>query len=143
MELSLHELQDFAKKLVAELPTYPGPHAHVLGLRGELGAGKTTLAQLIARELGVTEPVTSPTFTLVQVYPILRAPFTRFVHIDAYRLDPEDSDTIGWEEYVRDPSNFIVVEWPENLHGFPEDAATITLTVKDENSRHVSYNAQS
>lgn len=139
VELSLAELALFAKRFVAELPDEPGPRAHVVGLKGELGAGKTTFAQLVAKELGVEESVTSPTFTIVQPYAIDHPPFARLVHVDAYRLSPADPDTIGWASYVRDPSNIILVEWPENLAGFPDDAAVLSFTITGEDTRALHH----
>jgi len=139
MKLSLTELENFAKAFVAELPKSPGVQAHVVGLKGELGAGKTTFVQMVANELGITDSVTSPTFVLARVYPIDHPPFERFVHIDAYRLSLEDKDTIGWRTYVEDPRNFIMVEWPEHLRDFPTDAATLSFVVVDQHTRRLNH----
>jgi tRNA threonylcarbamoyladenosine biosynthesis protein TsaE len=79
-------------------------------IAGELGAGKTTLVQAIARGYGVTEAVTSPTFALVHVY---RAARSDVYHLDLYRLrDERDLLQIGWEEMIEAPA-LILVEWPE------------------------------
>ncbi len=85
--------------------------ADVVCLFGSLGAGKTTFAQGIARGLGVTANVTSPTFNLVSEYEG-RVPF---FHIDAYRLhNIEEAYSIGLEEYFYS-GGVTVVEWPENI----------------------------
>ncbi len=139
MELSLADLADFARKIVVELPEQKGKRAHIIGLKGELGAGKTTLVQMIAKELGIQNPVTSPTFVIVQAYPIAHPVFSRLIHIDAYRVTPKDAHTIGWDSYVADSTNLMLVEWPENIPEFPKDAAVITLEVTGENSRMISY----
>src|ERR1700741_1595530 len=68
-------------------------HALLVTLSGELGAGKTSFTQGLARALGVSEPITSPTFVLEKVYELSNQPFSRLVHIDAYRLDGEKSLT--------------------------------------------------
>jgi len=82
----------------------------VISLSGELGAGKTTLAQSICAGYGVEEPVTSPTYSLVHRYD---APKSVVVHIDLYRLDNESQLTnIGWDEIMSEPA-LVIVEWPE------------------------------
>lgn len=141
MELSLEELADFAKEFVAELPQVPGPSAHIVGLKGELGAGKTTFVQLVARELGVADTVGSPTFVIAKTYPIDHAPFSRLVHIDAYRLASGEESGIGWTAYASDPANLVFVEWPENLTGFPSDAATLAFAVTGEKTRTILHHA--
>lgn len=80
-------------------------------LMGELGAGKTTLVQAICRGLGVTEPVTSPTFALIHEYV---APRVRVVHCDLYRLETErDVASLGLDDVLADPHAILLVEWPE------------------------------
>lgn len=140
MLVPLGKLASFAHDFVETLPKKEGTRAHVVGLSGDLGAGKTTFVQHVARELGVTDAVTSPTFVIAERYPITHAPFTSLVHIDAYRLEPNEASTIGWNEFTSDPTNLVLVEWPENLgDGFPKDAPLLTFTVADETSRHISH----
>lgn len=82
----------------------------VIALTGELGAGKTTLAQAICRGYGVTEPVTSPTYALVHEY---SAPHSHVFHIDLYRIErKEDLEQIGWSDIVNSNA-LVIVEWPE------------------------------
>jgi tRNA threonylcarbamoyladenosine biosynthesis protein TsaE len=82
----------------------------VVALAGDLGAGKTTLAQAICAGYGVTEPVTSPTFSIVHRYEAPRSPV---YHLDLYRLErPEELVTIGWDEIVMSHA-LVIVEWPE------------------------------
>ncbi len=98
--------------------------ATVLALEGNLGAGKTTFVQTLARELGVKDVVQSPTYVLMKNYGLeLSGPeattnkkFTKLVHIDAYRLEsPEEFDALRPEEFLNDPYALVVVEWPEKL----------------------------
>lgn len=82
----------------------------VISLSGDLGAGKTTLAQSICLGYGVIEPVTSPTYALVHRY---EAPRSAVYHVDLYRLDNEAQlDNIGWDDLLGDDA-LAIVEWPE------------------------------
>lgn len=82
----------------------------VISISGELGAGKTTLAQSICGGYGVSEPVTSPTYALVHRYEAEKSPV---YHIDLYRLDNESQLTnIGWDDILSERA-LVIVEWPE------------------------------
>ena len=82
----------------------------VYALSGELGTGKTTLAQSICRGYGVTEEVTSPTYALVHQY---ASPKSAVYHIDLYRLDsPSQLTNLGWDDVIASHS-LIIVEWPD------------------------------
>ena len=82
----------------------------VVTLAGDLGAGKTTLAQAICRGYGVREAVTSPTFALVHEYAAPRSPV---YHVDLYRLaGPQQLANIGWDDTVSARA-LVLVEWPE------------------------------
>lgn len=86
----------------------------VVTLAGDLGAGKTTLAQAICRGYGVTEPVTSPTFALIHRYDAPRSPV---YHLDLYRLrGPDELANIGWDDVVSSHA-LVLVEWPERAVG--------------------------
>lgn len=87
----------------------------VLCLRGELGAGKSTLARAIGRGAGVEGPMPSPTFNLLYGYEV--AGGGRLLHFDLYRLDDADELAgLGWEE-VGDADALAVIEWPERADG--------------------------
>lgn len=93
--------------------------AFVVGLSGHLGAGKTAFVKAVARELGIEEIVTSPTFVIMKIYEIERAranaTFKRLVHIDAYRLERrEELEVLMFEEIIADKNNLVMIEWPEN-----------------------------
>jgi tRNA threonylcarbamoyladenosine biosynthesis protein TsaE len=97
----------------------------VIALSGELGAGKTTLAQAICRGAGVDASVTSPTFALVQRYQGARAPV---YHIDLYRLESaRELVNLGWDDVLRDDA-LVLIEWPERADGhIPDDAVHIEI----------------
>jgi tRNA threonylcarbamoyladenosine biosynthesis protein TsaE len=87
----------------------------IVTLAGDLGAGKTTLAQAICAGYGVTEPVTSPTFALVHRYGAPRSPV---YHLDLYRIDrPSDLVNLGWDEIAASHA-LVIVEWPERAGAF-------------------------
>ena len=96
-----------------------------IAISGELGAGKTTLAQAICRGAGVREFVTSPTFALVQRYDGARFPV---YHIDLYRLDaPHELVNIGWDDVLREDA-LVLIEWPERAGGrLPDDALHVEI----------------
>lgn len=97
----------------------------VIALTGELGAGKTTLAQAICRGYGVTMPVTSPTYAIVHEYQSPRSPV---VHIDLYRLaDERDLTNIAWDDIIAQRA-LVIVEWPERAGTrLPSDHLPIAL----------------
>ena len=112
---SLEELQGQAAVFVHSLQPHP-EHALLVTLSGELGAGKTSFTQGVARALGIEEPVTSPTFVLQKVYRLSGSAFDQLVHIDAYRLEGETSLVpLGFSEVYADPANLMVIEWPEQV----------------------------
>ena len=102
----------------------------VVALRGGMGAGKTALTKVFCRLLGVTENVSSPTFSLINEYrdgdgkPVF--------HFDFYRIEsPQEARDIGVEEYFYS-GRFCFVEWPEKiLNLLPEDAVSVTIVVED------------
>lgn len=99
---SLTDTEGLARRVAANAPA-----GAVLVLTGPLGAGKTTFTQALARALGSTAAVTSPTYTLVHEYPTPDGPL---VHIDAYRLQDADLAALGFDDYV-DRARLVVVEW--------------------------------
>lgn len=85
-------------------------------LSGDLGAGKTTLAKAIAAALGVHETITSPTFTLMNVYTTEHPTMKTLMHMDTYRMErPEELVEIGVDSYLGEPNTLSLVEWPERF----------------------------
>jgi tRNA threonylcarbamoyladenosine biosynthesis protein TsaE len=93
----------------------------VILFQGNLGAGKTTCVQGIAEALGITDPVTSPTFTLIEEYG------DKLIHMDLYRLGSFEDTKLGLEE-IWERGALVAIEWSERLSVFPEDYLRIALT---------------
>jgi tRNA threonylcarbamoyladenosine biosynthesis protein TsaE len=147
---SLTETQQLAQQFLSELISHKKngatTNATIVGLRGNLGSGKTTFTQAIAAALGVTEQVTSPTFVVQKKYAIhnpeyLATGFTHLIHIDAYRLEEaSELEVIGWKNIATDPHNVILIEWPERVVSLlPADMRTVTFTFIDESVREISW----
>ena len=98
---------------------------------GDLGAGKTVMTKGIAAGLGITEMITSPTFTIMQEYEGGRMPL---YHLDVYRIeDPDEMEEVGLNEYIYG-NGLTVIEWAEQIEDIlPEDAIKITIERKVEN----------
>ena len=111
------------------------PAGTVLAYRGDLGAGKTAFTRGLARGLGYAEPVTSPTYTIVNEYLGGRLPL---FHFDMYRLTgSDDLWDIGWEDYL-DRGGICAVEWSENVADAMENALVITIEKCGEQSRKIT-----
>ena len=114
-----------------------GNRATLVTMTGELGAGKTTLTQYIAKKMGVKEIVHSPTFVLYKRYKTL-PPFTHLIHIDLYRIEKEELPTIQFEKLITEPNTLIIIEWGEKITDIPVDIAIkVQIT---EKGRIVEYN---
>ncbi|HYE60249.1 MAG TPA: tRNA (adenosine(37)-N6)-threonylcarbamoyltransferase complex ATPase subunit type 1 TsaE [Candidatus Kapabacteria bacterium] len=102
-------------------------------LEGNLGAGKTTLVKGIAEGLGIPLPVVSPTFTLLNMYPVAgnTRGIQQLIHIDTYRLETEDQlRAIGAEDYIGDEHTLTIIEWPEKLAKLLQGKKTKTIILK-------------
>ena len=100
--------------------------ATVVGLQGELGAGKTHFVKALGQMMGIEDHIISPTFVIMKMYDINPSTssgqawhrFRKLIHIDAYRLESESELlNLGWEKLVEDPLNLILIEWPERVEG--------------------------
>ena len=126
---SPEETEKIGEKLAKALPA-----GTILAYRGDLGAGKTAFTRGLARGLGANEPVTSPTYTIVNEYLSGRLPL---FHFDMYRLrSVDDLFDIGWEDYL-DRNGICAVEWSENVAEAMEDAVFITIQKTGESSRRI------
>ena len=107
----------------------------VIAYRGDLGAGKTAFTRGLARGLGCTDLVTSPTYTIVNEYLNGRLPL---FHFDMYRLaSSDDLWDIGWEDYL-ERGGVCAVEWSENVDDAMENAIVITIEKTGVDSRRIT-----
>ncbi|MDQ3076999.1 MAG: tRNA (adenosine(37)-N6)-threonylcarbamoyltransferase complex ATPase subunit type 1 TsaE [bacterium] len=116
--------------------------ATIIALKGNLGAGKTTFTQHVARYLEVEETVTSPTFVLEKIYRLSHKKFDFLIHIDAYRLESaRELEVLGWREIIENPKNLIMLEWPERVQEIlPENIHIVSFTFIDETTREITIN---
>ena len=107
----------------------------VLAYRGDLGAGKTAFTRGLAKGLGCTDLVTSPTYTIVNEYLSGRIPL---FHFDMYRLaSSDDLWDIGWEDYL-ERGGVCAVEWSENVEDALEGAVNVTIEKLGEDARRIT-----
>ena len=107
----------------------------VIAYRGDLGAGKTAFTRGLAKGLGCTDMVTSPTYTIVNEYLSGKMPL---FHFDMYRLRSSDElFDLGWDDYL-DRGGVCAVEWSENVDDAMEDAVCITIEKLGEDSRRIT-----
>lgn len=131
-KVKLSELGGFVTQVLSRLPQEK-THAAILALQGDLGAGKTTFVQTLAKELGVGEVVQSPTYVLMKSYPINLGQFKKLVHIDAYRLNnAQEFSALKPETFLNDPSVLVAIEWPERVgEALPKPDLTIKFSSQD------------
>lgn len=106
-------------------------------LNGDLGAGKTVFSRGFARGLGITEPVSSPTYTIVQEYELPGG--RRLYHMDLYRIGDEHAALgFGVDEFLSEPGAVSLIEWPERIRGLlPDTAIRVELAHRSENEREI------
>ncbi len=111
----------------------------VIALIGDLGAGKTTFAQAFAKALGIRKRVQSPTFVLMQEYPLIRhRGLKKFLHVDAYRADEAQFKSIGLLEYLGQPDTVVLIEWADRLPRLiPKKSITVRLTHEGGDERTI------
>lgn len=125
--------------------------ATIIGLSGNLGAGKTTFMKYLGNFLGIKESIQSPTFVIMKKYKILDAnretlnlesDFKNLVHIDAYRIEkPEEMIILGFKEIIKNPQNLVFIEWPEKIAEILPDHTILKFEYGDgENERIITTN---
>ena len=139
---NLSDLEKLAERILVDAKAWQkkSDEALVIALSGNLGAGKTTLVQILARLLGVKEKVTSPTFTIMKAYP-LAGEFSYLIHMDAYRLeDAIELRPLHFFEILKDKTNILCIEWAEKIQlALPDNLVRINIELLADSKREVSY----
>lgn len=113
--------------------------AVAIGLRGDLGGGKTTFLQGFAVGLGITDKILSPTFIIMKRFTIRDSEFRNFYHIDCYRLQkPEELLALGFQDLVSHPQNIVAIEWAERVATIlPKKTVPIQFLFVDDTKRKI------
>ncbi len=128
---NIDEIQNTAKKIIQLIDKYK-----IIAFSGELGAGKTTMINAICQELGVKQHVTSPTYSIIQEYPIDNIVI---YHMDLYRIKSIDEAIDAGIEDCLNSDNLCLVEWPEKASSlFPKHTVYISLQTLSGNSRKLN-----
>ncbi len=129
--------KEIAGVFIKEILKSKNTEALVVGLIGELGAGKTTFTQAIAGYLDIKNKVNSPTFVIMKKYPIKKGQFKFLFHLDAYRLKNEKELLhLGWDEIIKNKEHLVFVEWPENvIKIMPRDSVFVSISHTKEGHR--------
>jgi len=137
----VHE-QIFQKTDIAQIASQiinDHPDLQVITLKGTLGAGKTTLAIELLRQLGVTGETQSPTYTYLQAYQ--NSEGKNFYHFDLYRLHDKDAFLFaGFDEFLYQPNSLVIIEWPEIVELLLEhNVCVVELGYQDEMTRMIKW----
>ncbi len=134
------QTQKVAELLVKTLSDKKYFPPHIFALQGNLGAGKTTFIQGVAKALKIKQKILSPTFVILKDFALPKNPnFSKFYHIDCYRLnDPSEIITLGFKEIIKNPKNLIFIEWPERIKKLlPSNAVWIKFKIQNKNKREI------
>jgi len=160
LTISPNQTKKLGETLAKEiLKTQPKKLAQILGLEGDLGGGKTTFLQGLARGLGIKQKILSPTFILMRKYQLttnnkqlttknrrLRVVSCKlksyFYHIDCYRIKkPKEILDLGFREIISNPKNIVAIEWSDHVRKIiPEDSLIIKFELANKNKRKIVIN---
>ena len=139
---SISDTGEIAKDFIEKISVGIYDTALVVGLYGDLGSGKTTFTQAVAKIFDIKEDITSPTFVIEKIYETKHDNFKKLIHIDAYRLDSsKELLALNWEKILADSRNIIFIEWPERVQDvLPKNHAKIFFKFLSEFEREIGYN---
>ena len=138
---TINEPADFKSVIddIFELTNTDQESALVIALTGDLGAGKTAFTQELGKKIGISESITSPTFTVMKQYEFMHDKYDELFHIDAYRIENEDElRPLHIAELFTKPRTIVVVEWPEHIASVvPRSAVSLIIKIVADNTREV------
>ncbi len=133
--------ESLAKKILRILPK---KMAVIIGLKGDLGGGKTTFLQGFAKGLGIKQKILSPTFVIMKRFKIPHlkpnVQYHNLTHIDCYRVEkPEELLTLGFKDIISNPKNIVTIEWVERIKQIlPKKIILVEFKFIDKNKRKIS-----
>ncbi len=112
----------------------------ILALEGELGAGKTTFLQGLAKGLGIKEKILSPTFIIFKKFNIPNSDFSFFYHIDCYRInDAKELLSLGFNDFINNQPNIVAIEWPKKIKSIlPKNKIVINFKMNNSQERIIT-----
>lgn len=134
MDFKVNQLADLPDVAASLLKSFPQSRNFLFF--GDMGAGKTSLIKTLCTTLGVTDTVSSPTYSIVNEYV---SPQGKIYHFDFYRLKTEtEALDMGYEEYLYN-GNYCFIEWPEKISSlWPEEFVKVSIQVADQNERLIT-----
>ena len=117
----------------------------VLALYGDLGSGKTTFMQGLAKGLGITRNIISPTFIIMRSYRVEKDDHTKSIknlyHLDLYRIENEaQAEDLGIHELMGNGENIVAIEWPDKIENIlPEKRISIYFTYLEDDKRDIRF----
>ncbi len=139
------QTKKLGEKLVQEILNSPFPkETLVLGLKGDLGGGKTTFLQGFAKGLGIKEKILSPTFIILKKIKMQsaswRTNFKNFYHIDCYRIEkPRELLSLGFKKIITNPQNVVAIEWADRIDKIlPAKTIIINFEFVDQKTRKIT-----
>jgi tRNA threonylcarbamoyladenosine biosynthesis protein TsaE len=137
--------EDYGEVIEEILSPTPADNSLVITLTGDLGAGKTTFVQQVGAQLGVSETIVSPTFTIMKRYQVENNRFEQLIHIDAYRIEQEDEVLpLGLPALIKEPASIVCIEWPEKIpSAILDQAVAVSIEINQDESRTVTISRSS
>ena len=135
------ETEEKGKKLGEEILKVKNPsRAVVLALEGDLGSGKTTFVQGVAKGLQIRFRIVSPTFVIIKRYEFQNRQ-RNFYHIDCYRVKGRELVSLGFKEVIKHPRNVVAIEWADRILGIlPKDVIKVRFEYFGKDIRKISFN---
>jgi tRNA threonylcarbamoyladenosine biosynthesis protein TsaE len=137
--------EDYGEVIKEMLSLTSADNSVVITLTGDLGAGKTTFVQQVGEQLGVSETIVSPTFTIMKRYQVENNRFEQLIHIDAYRIEQEDEVLpLGLPALIKEQASIVCIEWPEKIpSAIPDQAVAVSIEINQDESRTVTISRPS